>query len=380
MASGVFLLIMNGLKEGSEVERMVSQARVSITLDLVEKAQGIEGIVGIVVATNSPALASRLKPYPVKVELDPEGVAFHFGRRLRELVEKYEMEKVLYMGGGSAVLLRREDMARMVRALLDHQALLIANNFYSSDFVAFCPGQALRAIELPDTDNDLAWLLGERAGLPAYHLPHTAATQLDVDTPTDLLVLKLCPDVPPHTRRYLQGLDLDTSCLERAIAFFTDRQAEVVVAGRVSASVMAYLERETACRIRLFSEERGMKASGRQARGKVRSLLGFHLEMAGMEGFFATLAQLGNAAFLDSRLLLAHRRSWPPPADRFYSDLRQPQRIQDLFLRRFTEEAMKAPIPVVLGGHSLLSGGMYALVEAAWARTEGFSQPLSKPL
>jgi hypothetical protein len=30
---------------------------------------------------------------------------------------------------------------------------------------------------------------------------------------------------------------------------------------------------------------------------------------------------------------------------------------------------MSCPIPVVLGGHSLVSGGLYVLVEAAWARS-----------
>jgi hypothetical protein len=146
------------------------------------------------------------------------------------------------------------------------------------------------------------------------------------------------------------------------------------VAGRVSASTWAYLEQETACRVRLFSEERGMRASGRQARGEALSLLGFYLEEVGLERFFATLATMSQAAFLDSRVLFAHRKIWPSAADRFYSDLRQPEKINDPWVRRFTEAAIAAPIPVVLGGHSLVSGGLYALVEAAWARGEDLAR------
>jgi len=188
------------------------------------------------------------------------------------------------------------------------------------------------------------------------------------------MTLKPHPGVGPHTRRYLDSLELDTSHVEQALQYLTDRDAEVLVAGRVSASTCAYLEQETACRVRLFSEERGMRASGRQARGEALSLLGFYLEEVGLERFFATLAKLSQAAFLDSRVLFAHRRIWPSAADRFYSDLRQPEKINDPWVRRFTEAAIAAPIPVVLGGHSLVAGGLYALVEAAWARGEDLAR------
>lgn len=116
-----------------------------------------------------------------------------------------------------------------------------------------------------------------------------------------------------------------------------------------------------------------MRASGRQARGEVRSLLGYYLDAVGLAQFFETLATMGQAVFLDSRVIFAHRKLWPSAADRFYSDLRQPAHIDDPFVRELTEAAMAAPVPVVMGGHSLVAGGMYALIEAAWAR--GYDVP-----
>ena len=388
--SKVSLVIMTGSSERSEVERMVSLARQAITLDTIDRALTVEAIDPIVLATNSASLAESLRGRPVHVELEASGEEFHFGRRLRELITEQGMEKVFYIGGGSSALLSGEEMGRIAETLLsaDEAASLtgatssctrsgvVANNFYSTDFAAFAPAQAINSIE-PSTltvDNDLAWRLVKRAGLPCKELPRTAATQLDVDTPSDLMTLKPHPGVGPHTRRYLDSLELDTSHVEQALEFFTDREAEVLVAGRVSASTWAYLESETACRVRLFSEERGMRASGRQARGEALSLLGFYLEEVGLERFFATLAQMSRAAFLDSRVLFAHRRIWPSAADRFYSDLRQAEKISDPWVRRFTEAAIEAPIPVVLGGHSLVAGGLYALVEAAWARGEDLAK------
>lgn len=366
----VSLLIMVGSGEESDVERMVAGARRAIALDTVEKALSTNCFERIVVATSSVALAEALGDRPVHVELDLPGIEFHFGHRLRELVQKYEIERLFYMGGGSGALLSTEEMVRIAEAVSAADELIFANNFYSTDFVAFTPARAIEAFEPPAFDNDLGWLLVEKAGLPCRELPRNAATQLDVDTPVDVMTLKVHPDVGPHTRRYLDGLELDTSHIERALRFFTDRDAEVLVAGRVSASTWAYLEGETACQVRIFAEERGMRASGRQAQGEVRSLLGFYLEEVGIEEFFEALAELVQAAFLDSRVLLTHLGLWPSAADRFYSDLRRPEGISDPWLRRFTEGAIEAPIPVVLGGHSLVSGGLYALVEAAWARDE----------
>ena len=111
-----------------------------------------------------------------------------------------------------------------------------------------------------------------------------------------------------------------------------------------------------------------MRASGRQARGDVRSLLGYHLEAVGLHRFFEELATMGQAIFLDNRVILAHRGLWPSAADRFHSDLRHPEQVSEPFLRALTEAAIAAPVPVIMGGHSLVAGGIYALTEAAWAR------------
>ena len=75
------------------------------------------------------------------------------------------------------------------------------------------------------------------------------------------------------------------------------------------------------------------------------------------------LARLGEAALIDSRVLLAHRlgpdeAAWPPAADRFASDLLLADRVGDPWLRELTAAAAGAPIPVVLGGHSLVGPGV----------------------
>ena len=110
-----------------------------------------------------------------------------------------------------------------------------------------------------------------------------------------------------------------------------------------------------------------MEADGRAAAGEARSLLGYYLEAAGARRFFETLGELCDAAFVDSRVILAHRRINASREDRFLSDLGRWQEINDPFLSDFTRAALAAPVPVLLGGHSLVSGGLMALNELAWA-------------
>jgi hypothetical protein len=184
----------------------------------------------------------------------------------------------------------------------------------------------------------------------------------------DLLTLAAHPGAGRHTRACLEAMELDTSAIDDALPLLLDRDATILVAGRVSSATWHYVERETACSTRVLSEERGMRASGRQARGEVRSLLGYHLDAVGLERFFDELATMGQAIFVDSRVLFAHRGLWPSAADRFHSDLRQPEEIGDPFVQALTKAAMDAAVPVIMGGHSLVAGGMYALIEAAWAR------------
>lgn len=362
------LLILSGVSKGSEPERMVSRARQAVTMDVVERALTIPQLRPIVIATNSAELLEGLAGLPVSLEPDDPARPFHFGKRLAGLIADYGMERCFYMGGGAGPLLPAAEMAAIADQMLSADRLLITNNFYSSDLAAFVPCSALTEYPPPDNDNELAWLLGEHAGLPVRELPRNGSSQFDVDTPTDLLTLAVHPQAGPRVRDLLDSLALDTSALDAALPLFLDRNATVLIAGRVGAATWTYLERETACSTRVLSEERGMRASGRLARGEVRSLLGYYLDAVGLDRFFETMGTMAQALFLDNRPIWAHRGIWPSAADRFYSDLRRPDQIADPFVRDLTVAAMAAPMPVIMGGHSLVSGGMYALVEAAWLR------------
>ena len=110
-----------------------------------------------------------------------------------------------------------------------------------------------------------------------------------------------------------------------------------------------------------------MTASGRFAAGQVKSLVGAHLSRLGPTAFFDELSEMVQAVFFDTRVVFAHGQHWPSTGDRYASDLGLVESIRDPWLRQLTSAALEAPIPVVLGGHGVVSGDLYGLVEVARA-------------
>ena len=330
---------------GSPVEEMLAEALRAAALDSLEEALGTGAFAGAFLATDAPERLGRLPP---GVTVDPDSGSFHFGRRLAGLIEQHEMESVVYFGAGSVPLLRGSDFAAIASGLRAASRVVISNNFYSGDLIAFRPASALLGVEPPTADNALPRLLRDQAGLESLPLPRSTATQFNIDSPADLAALALHGGAGPRLSCLLSSLDLDTAPYQRCLPLLTDPSAEVLVAGRVGSQVWQYLESETACRVRVFSEERGMVAAQRASagggRGGARSLLAYHLQAVGVTRFFEELATLGDAAFIDTRVLLAHLGLHPSRADRFLSDLGRASEIEDAFLREFTEAAAQ-------GGH-----------------------------
>ncbi len=357
------LVAFLGGLSGSHLEEMVAAARRAAALDSLERALSTGAFASAILVADSQ---EGLADLPSGVVLDVDAGAFHFGRRLARVIDKYGVERAVYFSGGGLPLLSAQEFVGIAQELSRGDGLVITNNLYSADLVAFSPGEALKKVRLPESDNPLARLLAEQAGLSARALPRSVSSQFDIDSPSDLAILTLVGGAGLRLQRLLDCWQLDVDPYRRVLACFTESTAQVLVAGRVGSQVWQYLERETACRVRFFAEERGMQADGRLQRGQVRSLLGFYLGEVGVERFFAALAELADAAFLDTRVLLAHRGIEASRADRFLSDVGRHETIEEPFLRQFTEAARRAPIPVLLGGHSLVSGGLMALVEHAW--------------
>lgn len=359
-----FVLFFGG-NAPSSIERRLDAVRLAVAVHLLREAASA-AFDPLYVVTPDPTIGETLGRFAEIIR--PASAAFHLGRELRRLTKERRLDRVCVSGAGFGALVNATELRAIRERVEAADQILIANNYYSGDLVAFAPTSALDAIDLPATDNPLPRLLHQQAGLPSHELPRGAVWLFDVDTPTDATILARDARCPAEVRAAGAWEREIGGRIDRIAALLVTPDAEVVVAGRVGAPVWSFLETQTACRVRMLSEERGMQAAGRDASGAARTVLGFLYQQLGPQRFFAEMAELGQGLVLDSRVLFAHLGLRPSAADRFASDVFEARAVGEPRVRAFTEAAAAAPIPVLLGGHSLVSGALFALAELAWQR------------
>jgi hypothetical protein len=362
-----------------------------------EAGAGPFGSYAAVAATGRALLAAELSRrlgaqgcavVPLLPAPPPPGEAFHWGRWFaagaRAALDAARaagrpLDAIGYAGAGALALVDDALLDALASPLAGE---VVANNRYSADAFVLAGDldAALAALAACPSDNAAVRCL-EAAGFASRDLAAGAWARFDVDTPLDLALLRLATRLP-STRRPDPAL---TGFLEMATlpdggglavphadaigAVLRDREAQLVVAGRIPSAAWSYLETESACRVRCFVEERGMRAAPDHA---PRSLLADWATRLGPADLVAELARLGDAVILDSRVLMAARAgssdaaAWPPAEERFASDFGDAARIATPWLAELTAAAAAAPVPFLAGGHALVSDGLRILVDAAW--------------
>lgn len=365
----VAAVIFEGGAPRHTVVRELTRVRHAVVLDTIGKLRAVPLVDEIILCTNYPALAEEAALLGAKIAHEP--LPFHFGRALQTIVRQAQCEGVIYLGGAAAPLLSVAEFSELAEGLCTRAPVVITNNPQSADIVAFAPAAALLALTPPENDNTLATLL-RQGGLARIFLPHSAGVHFDLDTPNDALVLSLSRELGERTQAALKTLPWDSTRLKQALERMRATHCECALIGHVNPAVMAHINRNTFLRLRVFSEERGMKALDREARGAVVSLLGHYLASVGTRRFFADLSRTCDVCFMDTRVLFAHFKLKLSEEMRFLSDLGRFEEISHPWLAEFTQAAAEAEIPVILGGHSLVSGCMWVIAEHLACRNENY--------
>ena len=366
MSSEPALILLHGGAGTGEAERMVARARLAAA-GVSAQAARAGGFGSVVLATNDDSVGGDSS---YAVDRDVPGEPFSLQKRVLGLVEKLSAEAVAVMGAGALPFLTAEDFAAVREALAGGGgSVAVTNNFYSSDLTGWSPATAIARVGAFERDNVLPRQLRDEAECEVTVLPRSVRTAFDLDTPADLVVLALSEATPEAIGEALPPEEsLPLAPYRALMPLLCDPDAEILVAGRVGSATWAHLERETACRVRLVSEERGMASV--PEKHTARSLVGRLLEELGMERFAEELASLADGVVLDTRVLLAHAGSQASREDRFQSDLLAPEKVTDPWLRDLTAALAAAEVPVLAGGHSLLSGGLMALGDQAWLEND----------
>lgn len=341
----------------------LDRLREAIVLDQIERAAAAGA--RVIVASDRPRmLAAAAGAGAEAVETSGKG-PFHFGHALTEISQSHVPtgEAVICLGGGSGALMAPEDWVNLVGMLQEKDGIVTANSLFSSDIIGFRPAGALKRAEPMPLDNQLAWTLRD-AGLSFIPMPATTPILFDIDTPTDGLIFAIHHGRGRHARAMLNQVSLPLERVRRVAEVLRKGSGEVFLYGRIGNGVLGAFETGTRCRARTFVEERGMRARGRESAGAF-SLLGAVFEKAGPAWWMDQVAQVCQAALIDTRVLFAHRGRAVSTADRFCSDLGELDGIADGFVREVTRVLNEAAIPVLAGGHSLVNGGVRVLLEIA---------------
>jgi hypothetical protein len=331
------------------------------------------------------SLGAAVAPLPFATPA--AGAAFHWGRWFTDAARAAlaqapgAVDAVGYAGGSALALLADERLDELLSPIAGE---VVANNRFSADafIVAGDLDRALGALEDCDSDNAAPRRLAE-AGFAWRDLGEAAWARFDVDTTLDLALLRLATRLEGQrpqegaVRGFLEmarvpgNRALEVPQLAAIGEVMRDRASELVVAGRVPVSTWRELETETACRVRGFVEERGMRSAPAGGAGP-RSILASFMERTSPPELIGELSRMGDAVIVDTRVLMAaiagsaQSGAWPPEEDRFASDFGDASRITTPWLRELTEAAADASVPFVFGGHALVSDGLRLIVAAAW--------------
>jgi hypothetical protein len=330
-----------------------------------EAAGPLERALASARADNAGRLAVRFRAAgaeDVRIETGPPD-RLPFGARLRALVSGLPPGAgLVVLGSGSIPLVPPRDLRELVEVAASGRRRALANSFYSADVVAIGDVAALARVPDLPSDNALPRWLAEQVGFEVEDRRRHWRLAVDLDSPLDAVLLG--SSLPSNVDVGPVGARI---AAVRAVA--RDFRAELVIAGRTNAATLRWLERSTASRTRAIVEERGLRTSVAGSQRPSRSILGLVLDDRGPEALGRVLAELGDAAVVDTRVLLAHRlgpdeRGWPGPEDRFASDLLLAERVVDPWLRALTTAARDAAIPVLLGGHTLVGPGLRLLLRS----------------
>jgi len=358
------VVVFEGGNPASDWEKSFVNIRQAVLLDNLHKLSQVEEVQEIIVVTNYSQLVKEASELDGVIVHEAPTEGFHFGRELRSIVSRYRPNTVFYLGAASFPLLQLSEIRQIVSTVLSRDNFVYTNNPQSADLVAFTPAEALWRIEPPESDNSLAMSLRDEAGLEMELVPYTLGIIFDLDTPTDFLILGASQFAGDRTREALHNeISLDEQELNRAKDVLRGYYRDVALLGRVGAPIIAHLNCNLKLRLRIFSEERGMKALGREAAGEVQAMMGYLIEEVGIKRFFRYLESLVELAFIDTRVLFAHFNLNLSAEERFNSDMGRWEEISNPWVKEFTREAVESSIPVLLGGHSLVSGGLWLLAD-----------------
>ena len=285
------------------------------------------------------------------------GKNFNFGKSLINIKNKYSLDKIFYFGAGSCYFLKTDELKFIFENTINGQFL--SNNLVSSDFISFSLSDLDEKIILnfPNIDNYFSSYLMKETSLKYVKMPVSLGSVFDIDTPNDFAILSKNTNNSNKIGNYISNSIFKNINLDRFIKILSSKSNEIFVYGRINPLNLYMAERNIPCKIRFLSEERGLKVRGRAS----ASLLSKIFQSENFDIFFDMFENICNACILDTRVIFSLFAGEYDQEELYLSDMQMWKQIKNPFIKSFTKKVSESKVPIILGGHSIVNGGLMAL-------------------
>ncbi len=376
LSSGTNCLITLGGIGAGRLEQLMRTALESACVDLSDTCNQAGIFSNITLITDQP-VTIETDNWSDVMYTNPDQT---FGEVLETYFEatnsKLGESPLVYFGAGSAPLIQDVDIIDLASTLdRASQNICAANNIYSADYFGVNPGNIIAILYPgPLSDNEIPKRLSEENRAEVVELARSSRSQFNIDVTADLATLLLADTKGTKLRSFLQThsqlLRQATQCQWSAAQHLTDKESQVLVYGRTSSRIWKYLETESASKIRIIAEERGLGTAPPEHRSY--STLGDLINSEGAETFFTkTLPLMCDAAFIDLIPILAYLHPDTTQEDRHAAFLMDESNIEHPGLQTIIHGINNSPIPIAIGGHTLVGSGIELLNQRVWDSVDG---------
>ena len=377
-------IVFEGGTHDGDISRWMDSVREEMAIGLCERLSSVGVFHRVVLCTDRDGLAGRALQRIAELDVykfhGTGDVEFHFGERLCEVVKAYGFKSFLYFSGGSGQLMDEEDIRSFASTTLtvpykspcSSARYIVANNAYSADMFGISDSSCLMGLNgnLPSSDNEFAMWFCTTFDADIVPLPSQMAFQFDVDTPVDALIMSTMEKSSIDTEGMLGfvknegllfALNRMFTKIETAKAVMKGPGGEFTLIGRVPPSSVSYLNSILKCRIRIFSEERGMRSFKRDVRGEAKSIFASYIKRCGIRNFVNDMSDMTGLAFVDTRVLLSSLGCRLSTEERFASDLFMTDCLKDEMIYELADAFSTSSCNFVCGGHCLVSWGVRSI-------------------
>lgn len=377
-------IVFEGGTHDGDISRWMDSVREEMAIGLCERLISVGVFHRVVLCTDRDGLAGRALQRIAELDVykfhGTGDVEFHFGERLCEVVKAYGFKSFLYFSGGSGQLMDEEDICSFAsttltapyKSLCSSARYIVANNAYSSDMFGISDSSCLMGLNgnLPSSDNEFAMWFCMTFDADIVPLPSQMAFQFDVDTPVDALIMSTMEKSSIDTEGMLGfvknegllfALNRMFTKIGMAKAVMKGPGGEFTLIGRVPPSSVSYLNSILKCRIRTFSEERGMRSFKRDVRGEAKSIFASYIKRCGIRNFVNDMSDMTGLAFVDTRVLLSSLGCRLSTEERFASDLLMTDCLKDELAYELADAFSTSSCNFICSGHCLVSWGVRSI-------------------